>query len=99
MSAPEQIYSAASAPHIVMFVVDDWGYNDIGYQSTYLGWTTPNIDKLAKNGIKLSNYFTHEYCVPSRAALMTGRYPLRFGMHEETMFCVDLPSTESTMAE
>eukprot|EP01034_Spumella_vulgaris_P032947 gene32947-40669_t len=95
----EVLFKAASAPHIVLFVVDDWGYNDIGYQSTYLGWTTPNIDKLAKGGIKLTNYFTHEYCVPSRAALMTGRYALRFGMHEEANDYVELPSTEATMAD
>eukprot|EP01034_Spumella_vulgaris_P035511 gene35511-43782_t len=82
-----------------MFVVDDWGFNDAGYQSTYMNWTTPNIDKLANGGIKLSNYYTHESCVPSRAALLTGRYALRFGMHGESNERIELPLTEVTLAD
>lgn len=98
----EQLYSYSAAPNIVFFVVDDWGANDIGYQSDYLSWTTPNVDKLAANGIKLGNYYTNEWCVPSRAALMTGRYALRFGMHspdDSSITSMELPLTEVTLAE
>jgi arylsulfatase B/arylsulfatase I/J len=97
--ATSQLYSHSKAPNIVLFVVDDWGWNDVGYQSTYLDWTTPNIDKLASKGIKLTNYFTHELCVPSRAALMTGRYALRFGMNGAEGDSEELYLSEVTMAE
>jgi hypothetical protein len=94
-----QKYSHSAAPNIVIFLVDDWGYNDIGYRSTYMNWTTPNIDKLANNGIKLGNYYTHELCGPSRAALLTGRYATRFGMHGSDKDIVEVPLTEVTLAE
>ena len=57
----DQIYfpdAAENPPNIVFVFVDDWGWNDIGYRSTYMSWTTPTIDSLAENGIKLDNYFT-----------------------------------------
>ena len=54
-----QIYFPENPPHIIFVLVDDWGYNDIGLRSTYMNWTTPTIDKLAKEGIFLENYFTH----------------------------------------
>ena len=55
----EQIYFPENPPHIIFVLVDDWGYNDMGYRSTYMNWTTPTIDKLAAEGIFLNNYFTH----------------------------------------
>lgn len=98
-----KLFSNPTAPHIVFFVVDDWGFNDVGYQSTYMDWTTPNIDKLASKGVKLNNYYTNEFCVPSRAALMTGRYALRFGMHnymeDSDRERLELPTGEVTLAE
>lgn len=98
-----QTYSYDKAPNIVIFLVDDWGYNDVGYQSSYLSWTTPNIDRLAQTGIKFTNFFTSEWCVPSRAALLTGRYALRFGMHsaidDASQSLIELPLVEVTLAE
>jgi arylsulfatase B/arylsulfatase I/J len=93
-----QKYSYDKAPNIVIFLVDDWGYNDIGYRSTYLDFTTPNIDKLAAEGIKFDNYFSSYLCVPARAALLTGRYPLRYGMYDEEDGG-ELPLDECTIAE
>lgn len=75
-----QKYSYADAPHIIFLVVDDWGFNEVGYQSTYMNWVTPHMDSLALKGIRLTNYQTHEYCMPARAALLTGKYGFRFGM-------------------
>lgn len=94
-----QKYSYSGAPHIVFFFVDDWGYNDAGFQSTYMNWTTPNIDALMRKGIRLTNYYTHETCVPSRAALMTGRYAGRFGMNEGSSEIQELPLSECTLGE
>jgi arylsulfatase A-like enzyme len=96
----EQIYNADyTGPNIVFVLVDDWGYNDIGYRSSYLSWTTPTIDRLAREGIKLENYHTHQLCAPSRGAFLTGRYSYRLGMGGQSEGSGELPLTEVTMAE
>ena len=94
-------YTYSDAPHIVFLLVDDWGWNDVGYHSTDMSWTTPNIDELAANGIKLENHYSHELCSPSRGALLTGRYALRLGLHEqqESDPFAELPLTETTLAQ
>ncbi len=72
---------AAVKPNIVLIVADDLGYGDIGVH----GCTeipTPNIDALAKSGVRCTNgYVTCPVCSPTRAGLLTGRYQTRFG-HE-----------------
>lgn len=93
----EQKYSFDNAPHIVFIVVDDWGYNDLGKRSTYMPWTTPSIDRLVDEGILIENHFTHQSCVPSRGALLTGRYSLRLGLTYSDD--PELPITETTLAE
>jgi len=67
-------------PHVLFFVADDQGWNDIGYQSTDLMGLTPTIDALAADGIKLTAYYTLPVCTPARAALLTGLYPIHTGM-------------------
>ena len=67
-------------PNVVIFYIDDMGYSDI---SSYgqKKWTTPNIDKLANEGVQFTNaYSASPVCSPSRAALLTGRYPARMGI-------------------
>lgn len=69
-------------PNIVLIVADDLGWNDITLHGGVAGGTvpTPNIDRLAREGARLTNaYAASGTCAPSRAALMTGRYPTRFG--------------------
>lgn len=92
----QQLYSYEDAPHIIFCLIDDWGYNDFGKISTYMTWTTPTIDRLAEEGIHISNYYTNEVCAPSRASLMTGRYVLRLGVFSNV---AELPLTEVTLAE
>lgn len=61
-------------PHIVVFVADDLGYNDLGF--TNGGKThTPYINELVKESTLLSNYYQWRLCSPSRASLLSGRYP------------------------
>jgi arylsulfatase A-like enzyme len=79
-------------------LVDDWGWNDVGFRSTYLDWATPNIDRLKEKGLSLENYYTAYYCIPARASLMTGRYAFRQGMWDPDTDA-ELPAAESTIAE
>lgn len=67
-------------PNIVLILVDDLGWADVGcYGNTY--YETPNIDKLAAEGMKFTNgYAASAVCSPTRGALMTGRYPTRLGI-------------------
>ena len=96
----EHKYAYPKAPHIVFILVDDWGYNDVGYRSTSMTWTTPTIDKLASEGVILNNYFTHESCAPSRGALMTGRLAIRLGLQGAADdFGPELPLAEVTLAQ
>jgi arylsulfatase I/J len=65
-------------PHIVYIVADDLGFADVGFRGSDI--KTPNIDKLAAEGTILQQFYTQPLCTPTRAALMTGRYPLRYGL-------------------
>lgn len=69
-------------PNVVFILVDDLGFNDITLNGGIDGGTvpTPNIDSLARDGVTFANgYAGNATCAPSRAAIMTGRYPTRFG--------------------
>ena len=66
-------------PNILLILADDLGYADVGFNGA-TDIKTPNIDALAKNGVTFSAaYNAHAFCGPSRAGLMTGRYPHKFG--------------------
>jgi arylsulfatase B len=68
----------ALRPNIVYIITDDQGWKDVGFHGSYI--KTPNIDALAGGGAKLEQYYAEPMCTPSRAALMTGRYPFRYGL-------------------
>ena len=63
-----------------------------------MNWTTPTIDRLAAEGVKLENYFTYYTCVPTRGALLTGRYPIRLGLWQ-VYGNKELPLSEVTLAQ
>jgi arylsulfatase A-like enzyme len=72
---------ADKKPNIVVFLSDDVGYAEYGFQGGK-DIPTPNIDSISKNGVRFTTaYNAATYCSPCRAGLMTGRYPTRFG-HE-----------------
>lgn len=65
-------------PNIVYIIADDLGWKDVGYHGSDI--KTPHIDKLAQQGAKLEQFYAQPMCTPTRAALMTGRYPFRYGL-------------------
>jgi arylsulfatase A-like enzyme len=92
-------------PNVIVIVSDDQGYADLGVQGCK-DVPTPNIDSLAKNGVRCTNgYVSHPYCSPTRAGLMTGRYQQRFGHEFNTGPAtnrtpgIGLPLTETTFAD
>ncbi|WP_254560229.1 sulfatase family protein [Dyadobacter diqingensis] len=88
-------------PNIVVILADDLGYGDIGtFGATDI--RTPNIDDLAKKGLKLTSFYSSSpVCSPTRAALITGRYPRRLGI-DHVFFpesFTGIPAEEVTIAE
>lgn len=71
--------AADAPPNILYIVADDLGWKDVGFHGCE-DIPTPNLDKLAAGGARLEQFYVQPFCTPSRAALMTGRYPLRYGL-------------------
>ena len=67
-------------PHIIFFLVDDQGINDMGENSTDLKWATPRLTDLEQQSVRFDRYYTMSLCTPSRAALLTGLHPITTGM-------------------
>ena len=69
---------AASKPNIIVILADDLGSGDVGWRGGEI--KTPNLDKLAFSGARLEQFYVQPVCSPTRAALLTGRYPMRHGL-------------------
>jgi len=69
----------ARQPNIVHIVADDLGWKDVGFNGA-TDIKTPNLDKLAAEGATFTQFYVQPMCTPTRAALMTGRYPFRYGL-------------------
>jgi len=72
--------SPTERPNIVLILVDDMGFSDIGCYGSEIN--TPNLDKLARQGIRFTRFYNTSKCFPSRASLLTGLYPGQVGMLE-----------------
>lgn len=70
--------AAAQRPNIIIMVADDIGWSDVGFHGGEI--ETPSLDRLAAEGMELSRFYTTPICSPTRAALMTGRDPMRLGV-------------------
>jgi arylsulfatase len=94
--------SAAQAtrpPNIVFILTDDQGYRDLGCQGAD-GIQTPRIDRMAREGVRLTSIYAMATCSPTRAALLTGRYPARYRIHVPVNNPTGgLPPGETTLAE
>jgi arylsulfatase len=95
--------AAAKKPNIVLIFMDNFGYGELGCYGGGItrGAPTPRIDKLADEGLRLTNFNVEAQCTPSRAALMTGRYAIRSGCGTVpiTTGMYGLTQWEVTMAE
>jgi arylsulfatase A len=96
---------AARPPNFVIIFADDLGYGDLGCFG-HPTLRTPNLDRMAAEGVKLTQFYSAScVCTPSRAALLTGRLPIRTGMCSDTNRVLfpnskgGLPAQELTLAE
>lgn len=70
--------AANDPPNVIVIVADDLGYADVGFHGSRI--KTPRLDQLAAAGTRLEQFYVQPVCSPTRAALMTGRYPIRYGL-------------------
>lgn len=98
--APEPI-TGASKPNVLVLLMDDLGYNELGCFG-HAELRTPNADRLAQEGIRLTSFYcSAPSCSPSRAGLLTGRIPARYGIDQpigEGTSKVFLSNREITLA-
>lgn len=96
--------STGRKPNIIVILADDLGYADVGFNECK-DIPTPNIDSLAKKGVRCSSgYVSHPFCSPTRAGLLTGRYQQRFGHENNPAWLpednrVGLPLNQVTVAQ
>src|SRR5262245_25504888 len=76
--APALAETQPTKPNIVIFLADDLGWANVGWHKSEN--KTPQLDRLAAAGAKLEQFYVLPVCSPTRAALMTGRYPMRYGL-------------------
>ncbi len=93
--------AAAAKPNVLIFLIDDLGRADLGFDGSTFH-ETPRLDAFAKSGVRFTDFYSaHPVCSPTRAALMTGKVPQRVGItdwiHPNTP--VALPTAETTLAE
>jgi arylsulfatase A-like enzyme len=86
---------AAEKPNIVHIVADDLGWKDVGFNGC-TDIKTPHLDKLAAEGAKLTQFYVQPMCTPTRAALMTGRYPFRYGLQTAVIPSVSAYGLDTT---
>src|SRR5262245_10182249 len=77
-AAPKAAAQNTPRPNIIYVLADDLGWKDVGFHGSDI--KTPNIDRLAQTGARLEQFYVQPMCTPTRAALMTGRYPCRYGL-------------------
>jgi arylsulfatase A-like enzyme len=73
----------APRPNIVFILADDLGWKDVGWHGSEI--RTPQLDRLAAGGVRLEQFYVQPVCSPTRASLMTGRYPMRYGLQVDVV--------------
>ncbi len=86
---------AAGKPNFVHIVADDLGWKDVGFNGC-TDIKTPHLDKLAAEGARFTQFYVQPMCTPTRAALMTGRYPFRYGLQTAVIPSVSAYGLDTT---
>jgi uncharacterized sulfatase len=98
----EDSTDVTARPNIIVILADDLGYGDLGVNGSTM-ISTPNLDRLAAEGVRLTSFYAAaNVCTPSRAGLLTGRYPIRMGLAVKVIVPSDthgLPPEEMTLPE
>ena len=85
-------------PNVLLIITDDQGYGDFSiHGNPHL--QTPHIDKLGWESVRFDRFYVNSFCAPTRAALLTGRWPLRTGCHGVTNNAEAMRPSEVTLAE
>lgn len=98
---PVMARTAPARPNVLLVVADDLGWADVGFNGGQ-AYATPHLDRLAATGINLTDFRACPMCSPTRAGLLTGRWPLRFGLMRAVVppwSAHGLPEAESTLPE
>lgn len=96
----EDVERKSEMPNIILILADDLGYGDVGFHGSDI--RTPNLDRLAQEGVELDQFYVCPMSSPTRAGLLTGRYPIRFGLMRSVIPPYrefGLPPEEFTVAE
>lgn len=100
-AADQQALAAPPKPNILIIVADDLGFADVGFNGGKT-MATPNLDRLAATGVAMENFRACPMCSPTRAGMLTGKWPLRFGMMRAVVppwSTYGLPTDEQTLPE
>lgn len=94
---PEEKRPKESAPNVLIFILDDVGFAQMGAFGGLI--KTPNIDKLASNGLRYNNFHTTSLCSPSRASLLAGRNPHSIGLGSHALTAMGFPGYNAIIPE
>jgi arylsulfatase len=94
---PEPVTPPKGSPNVIIFLLDDVGFAQIGCFGGLIN--TPNIDRLAKNGLRYNNFHTTALCSPSRATLMAGRNPHSIGLGSHALTAMGFPGYNAMVPE
>lgn len=98
VSLSTALAAAGSPPNILLILTDDQGYGDVSLHDN--PWIeTPNMDRIATEGARFDRFFVEPVCAPTRAAILSGRYPTRVGVHGVTRNREVMRDSEITLAE
>lgn len=90
--------SFSAPPNVLLIITDDQGYGDFSIHGNP-HVHTPNIDRLGREGVRFDRFYVNSFCAPTRAAVLTGRWPLRCGVHGVTHNKEAMKPSEVTLAE
>ena len=96
LTIAQTLKSKVKKPNVIFILADDLGYAELSCYGSD-NYKTPNIDKLASQGLRFTNAYASPLCGPSRAVILTGRYPFRTGATNQDACALLKPSVETTM--